>query len=356
MRKKRIYDNVTPTLDRHGKVRYRFRKGNIDRYIHGEIGSEQFLRELQAARNGEGASKNRARHGTFNSLIQTFKQSPSYGSLCPSSKKTKNYYLNVLSERVGDGQYAETKPVHVEMLMAQMKGPAAGNRLRQVLAELFDHAAKRHDFQRPNPARQADVNKIRSTGHDTWNDAELAKFRAAHASGSVARLAFELMFCTAAGRVDAIAMTRGNIDWINRRISYARQKTDVRATMPITPELAHELDQLPADQFTLLATRKGTAFPVGSFSRAFGVWCREAGVKGLSSHGLRKARAVLLAESGATSEELMAYLGHSRPEEAATYTNKADRVRLADNGARKVENKPGSKVVQPFVQPKGIGS
>ena len=51
----------------------------------------------------------------------------------------------------------------------------------------------------------------------------------------------------------------------------------------------------------------------------FGVWCREAGVKGSSpSHGLRKARAVLLAESLVPlAEELMAYLGHSRPEESA---------------------------------------
>ncbi len=355
MRKKRIYDNVTPTLDRHRKVRYRFRKGNIDRYIHGEIGSEQFLRELQAARNGEGAgASNRLRQNTFSFLIQTFRQAPNYQSLAPSSLRAKDYYLNWLLEKIGPGRFAETKTFHIEMLMDQMKGKTAGNKVRQVLGELFDHATKRHGYLKLNPARLADTNKIKSPGHRAWNVAELAKFRATHASGSVARLSFELMFCTAAGRADAISMTRGNVDLLNERIAYARKKTGVVATMPITPELAYELDQLPTSQLMLLTTRHGTAFPVGSFARTFGNWCKQAGLKGCTPHGLRKARAVLLAESGATSEELMAYLGHSRPEESAVYTNKANRVLLADNAARKVENKPGSKVVQPFVQPKGI--
>ena len=224
-----------------------------------------------------------------------------------------------------------------------------------MLAELFDHAAKRHDFQKPNPARQADTNKIRSPGHRAWNDAERAKYQAEHPSGTKERMVFELMFSTAAARSDTIAMTRSKVDWINRRISYTREKTGVVATMPITPELARELEQLPPDQFMLLATRKGTAFPVGSFSRSFGDWCRQAGLEGCSPHGLRKARAGLLAESGATPDELMSYLGHSRPEEAADYTRDANRVTLADNAARKVENKPDSNA-QPFVQPKGIGA
>ena len=360
MRKKQKYKGVTFGLDRHGTLRARYRGvrngRRIDRYIHGEIGSDQFISELQAARSGEGASKNRARHGTFDFIIQTFKQSPSYASLASSSQKTKNYYLNVLSERVGDGFYAETKPAHVEMLMAQCKGATAANRLRQVIAELFDHATKRHDFQRPNPARLADLNKIRSTGHRAWNDFEQAKFRAAYPSGTTARLSFELMLGTAAGRADAISMTRNNVNWANRRIRYARKKTGIVADVPITPELARELEQLPPDQFMLLTTRHGTAFPVGSFARTFGNWCRQAGLKGCTPHGLRKARAVLLAESGATPDELMSYLGHSRPEEAAAYTRDANRVALATNAARRAENKPGSNVVQPFVQPKGVGS
>ncbi len=361
MRKKKKYQGVTITKDRHGKQRHRFRrtiKGKrVDVYLPGEIGSEQFLRELQAARNGEGAGAfNRLRQDTFSFLIQTFRQAPNYQSLAPSSLRAKDYYLNWLLEKIGTGKYAETKTIHIEMLMSQMKGKTAGNKVRQVLGELFDHATKRHGYLKLNPARLADTNKIKSPGHRAWNDAQLAKFRATHASGSVARLSFELMFCTAAGRADAISMTRGNVDLLNERIAYARKKTGVVATMPITPELAHELDQLPTDQLMLLTTRKGTAFPVGSFARTFGDWCKQAGLKGCSPHGLRKARAVLLAESGATSEEIMAYLGHSRPEEAATYTNKADRVRLADNAARKVENKAATGVVQPFVQPKGVGS
>ena len=362
MRKKKKYKGVTFALDRHGKLRSRFRKikngKRIDTYIPGEIGSDEFLRALQAARNGEGAGAfNRLRQDTFSFLIQTFRQAPNYQSLAPSSLRAKDYYLNWLLEKIGPGRYAETKTFHIEMLMDQMKGKTAGNKVRQILAELFDHAVKRHGYLKPNPARLADVNKIRSPGHRAWNDAEIAKFRAAHPSGTAPRMALELLYGTAAARADAIMMTRANVDWINRRIRYARKKTGVVAAVPFTDELAHELDQLPADQLMLLTTRKGTAFPVGSFSRSFGDWCEQAGVKGCTPHGLRKARATLLSESGATTEEIMATLGHSRPEEVSTYTNAANRTRLADNAHRRAEeNKAATGVVQPFVQPKGVGS
>ncbi len=38
-------------------------------------------------------------------------------------------------------------------------------------------------------------------------------------------------------------------------------------------------------------------------------WCDEAGLSQFSSHGVRKAAAVALAESGASASELMAIFG-----------------------------------------------
>lgn len=359
MRKKKKYQGVTLAPDRHGKLRSRFRKiikgKRIDVYLPGEIGSDEFLAALQRARSGEGlGASNPVRQDSYDFLIQTFKQSPSYGSLAASSRRTKDFFLNFLSECVGTGQYKETKAVHVESLMGQMKGPTAANRLRQVMAELFDHAAKRLGFERPNPARLADSVKIRTTGHHSWNDAEIEIYRAAHPSGTKARLALELLYGSAAARSDVVAMTRANLK--DGRISYRRQKTDVLADLPITIELARELEQLPADQFLLLVTRKGTAYPVGSFAKVFANWCKQAGLKGCSPHGLRKARATLLAEAGASENEVAAFLAHARPQEAGVYTNAANRATLADNAASRAENKTRSKVVQPFVQPKREGS
>ncbi len=65
----------------------------------------------------------------------------------------------------------------------------------------------------------------------------------------------------------------------------------------------------------------------------FGNWfrkqCDAAGLPKCSAHGLRKAGATIAADNGATEFELMAIYGWETPKEAARYTRKANRNRLA---------------------------
>jgi len=56
--------------------------------------------------------------------------------------------------------------------------------------------------------------------------------------------------------------------------------------------------------------------------------CDKAGVS-KSAHGLRKARAIELAEGGATVNELMAYFGWETASEAIRYTKAAQQKTLA---------------------------
>jgi integrase len=55
-----------------------------------------------------------------------------------------------------------------------------------------------------------------------------------------------------------------------------------------------------------------------------------------TAHGLRKAKATLAAERGATVNELDAMFGWRGGKMAARYTDKADRAKLAIAGARKL--------------------
>ncbi|MEW5994981.1 MAG: hypothetical protein AB1744_11380 [Candidatus Zixiibacteriota bacterium] len=48
-----------------------------------------------------------------------------------------------------------------------------------------------------------------------------------------------------------------------------------------------------------------------------------------SAHGLRKTGATIAAEHGATEHQLMAIFGWESPKQAALYTRKANRKRLA---------------------------
>ena len=73
-----------------------------------------------------------------------------------------------------------------------------------------------------------------------------------------------------------------------------------------------------------------------AFGNRFKSWCRQAGLPHCTAHGLRKAGATIAAENGATEHQLMAMFGWDSPQQAALYTRKANRKRLATEAMHKL--------------------
>ena len=122
--------------------------------------------------------------------------------------------------------------------MAKKGGLVAGNRVKKDLAQLFRFGAKMYGYAGPNPAALADANKVRTKGHHSWDDTEIAAYRAVHPTGTKARLALELLLGTGAARQDAAGMTRANVR--GARLFYRRGKTGQEVNLPILPELAKD--------------------------------------------------------------------------------------------------------------------
>lgn len=231
------------------------------------------------------------------------------------------------------------QPGHIEALMAKKGGPAAANRLRKDLSQLFRLAAKRFGHTGQNPAAPADAHKERPKGFHTWTDEEIEVFRVKFPSGTKARLALEIFLSTGASRQDAAALTRANIR--GDRLFYRRGKTSQEVDLPILPELAKELALIPRMQMVLLAhgreAKSYSATPLGNWFRDR---CKEAGLAECTSHGLRKAGARRLAEAGATEWEVMAFLAHRTAREASRYVAAANRSKLTTTGMAKLGTKP----------------
>ena len=85
----------------------------------------------------------------------------------------------------------------------------------------------------------------------------------------------------------------------------------------------------------------------------FGNWfrwrCNEAGLPHCSAHGLRKCGATIAANNGATEHQLMAIYGWENPKQAAHYTRKANRKKLAADAMHLVDpDQTGNKTVAPL--------
>jgi integrase len=99
--------------------------------------------------------------------------------------------------------------------------------------------------------------------------------------------------------------------------------------LPILPPLRLILNATPSGHLTYLVTTYGKPFTANGFGNWFRKRCNEAGLPHCAAHGLRKAGATAAANNGATEHQLMAIYGWESPKQAAIYTRKANRKRLA---------------------------
>ena len=336
IRRPNPFPGVSTKPDRHGKLRHRLRRTvggrKVDAYLPGPYGSTEFRAAYEVAIDGARVTTRRAQPGTFSHLIEAYLDSAAFRNLALTTRSDKRPWLDWIRATIGDARYARMQPRQVEALMAKKGGPEASNRLKKDLAQLFRFAAKHFAFSRPNPAALADSYKIRSSGFHSWADEEIVSFRDHFPPGSQAGLALELFLGTGAARQDAAGLTRANIR--GAEIHYRRKKTGQAVVIPILPELELELARIPPTRLPLLAhgrpERPYTARALGGLFRR---WCTEAGLPDhCRSHGLRKAGARRLAEAGATQFQIMSFLGHKTPTEAARYTAAANRTKLTASG------------------------
>ncbi|SNR61588.1 tyrosine-type recombinase/integrase [Puniceibacterium sediminis] len=172
---------------------------------------------------------------------------------------------------------------------------------------------------------------------------EISRFFDFYKPGTVPRNAVVLMLNTGAARVDAVKLGPSNI--FGDRIVYVRQKTEntngQEINIPIHPHLRQMIDRIPRGHSTFLQTNSGIARSEKGLGKDMRKWCNAAGLPQCSSHGLRRAIARRLAESGASPHEIMAVTGHKTLREVERYTRDANRAKMADDAMNKLSRSVG---------------
>lgn len=339
-RRKNPYPGVRKNIVK-GKIYWKFEKGGYRCNLPGPYGGDEFKAAYEAALAGAKAPEAApAIKGTVAWLIERYRGSLRYSNLSASRRQTIRLELDWIKKRAGQYHYARLKVEHIEALMAEKDGPVAKNTVKKNMSMLFNFASKKLGYTGPNPAKFAERMKTNPDGYHTWTDAEIDRFLDQHPAGSKARLVLLLALNTGMSRQDLCRAGWQNVSRKGgiQRIAYNRMKTGGGVDLPILPELAAELANLPTDRM-LFITQDGRA--VGYKPETLGNWfrdrCQEAGVPG-SLHGLRKAGATRLSNAGANTPEIAAYLGHKNTLLADVYTAKRDRARLGDSAFAKLSN------------------
>ena len=251
---------------------------------------------------------------------------------------------------MGDVPARKFGPTHVIAVRdRKLATPEAANNRHKALSAMFRWALERRLVD-SNPALQVSRIKTHSDGFTPWSREDIDRFAERHPIGTKAHLAMGLLFYTDQRRADVIQFGRQHVK--NGVIHFVQQKNQTRSpkkmAIPIAPELSEIIDASHKGDMTFLVTERGKPFTAAGFGNWFRDRCDEARLKGLSSHGLRKALQNIGAEAGLSDRELMAIAGHETTKMTSHYTKQRDRALLAESGMAKLSKaRFGNKSVQP---------
>ncbi|MEM1344619.1 MAG: tyrosine-type recombinase/integrase [Pseudomonadota bacterium] len=304
----------------------------------------------EAAANAPKLGSTKApKRGTVAALVTSYKASQRFKNLKASTRAQRSGILDKIAIKGAAAAVAGLKAHHIRKDLAGMPPFAAVNR-RKVWRYLLSHAV-REGWTETNVALQVEAVEVPKGGHRQWTLAEVAQYRAHHPIGTVDRLAFELAYWTGARRSDLVLLGRQMVDtygWL----TYTQTKTGQEVFIPLTGPLPrwmavplkqdhkHLLDALTAapNDLTFLVTQRRAPHS----AKAFGAWFKKrvkaAGLPDdLSLHGLRKARAAVLAELGWSTHRIGAWTGHESLSEVERYTKAANK-RLMLKGEEQEQN------------------
>ena len=326
---------VSKWTDRHGKVRYRFRrKGYPSPMLHGDPGSARFMAEYQAAMSATPPEIGRARTmpGSLSDALVRYYASPEWRELAPQTQRQRRAILESYRAKHGD------KPIRllgreqiVRFLDKLTDTPHAANNHLKAWRGLMRFCLER-GMVAADPTASVRKRRTRSEGRHTWTEDEIAAFEARWPVGTRERLALALLLYTGQRRGDVVRMGPQHVrdGWLK----VTQGKTGAALELPVIEPLRDAIAATPTKGLAFLITEQGAPFSAAGFGNAFADWCKAAGLPDrCRAHGLRKAAATRLADAGCTANEIMAITGHKTLSEVQRYTKAADQKRLAAGAA-----------------------
>lgn len=346
--------------DRHGRLRYRFRRAGRTVMLPDPLQDEAAFEAAYAeALLGVAKKKSRAADGTVGKAVQLRMASSEFHDLKPGSQRAERSRLNLFMELVGeDTPVADFHHRNLKRLLDLEAGsPGRRNNLLRAARTVFDIAIV-EDWIKSNPATLVKKSKL-GQGAVPWGADQVAAFRNHWPLGSRQRLAFEVYLWTAQRSSDGFAMQRSAVTeplpfdvgdgepLMLRRWRMVQQKTDEELEHVLHPDLGEAWDAIEESE--------GVGdWPLGAYagsrkrSDAGGnSWFNDAaaaalgrgtapGGKNWTCHGLRKLGATMISEAGGTDAEIAARGGWRTRAQVVNYTRSAAQRKLGEAALLKV--------------------
>ena len=319
---------------RHGAKYYRTRRGGKERLTRLPdlpIDHPDFIAAWSAAARAEDAPQSFST-GTIGSTWRAALASDIFQEFSTAYQAIMLRHGKAICERAGDAKAAAVAEKHIRADLRNCASPGARLKAWRFWARI----CMERGWISADPSAAIQLRLKSGKGHPAWSREEIDQFRHAYRIGTSARAIMELTFWTGARISDVVKIGPQHVDrW--GVLSFRQSKTEDMAYVPWTcalPDYARDMDSdralcrqalehIPLG-LTFLQTAQGRARSHKAAGHVLAQACKAIGLD-RSAHGLRKARAVALAEAGATPSRIGAWTGHRSLSEIAHYTMEMDR-------------------------------
>lgn len=314
---------------RHGRTVWYFRDGHGPRIrIKGEFGSPEFAAHLAAAKQGERpAAQGKPSPHSLTWLADRYRESTAWAALAPATRRQRENVIKRVLAKAGREPYSRiTKKVIQDGMDRRRETPDAARHFLLTMRGMFRWALSA-SLVPADPTEGIKAKKKRTDGYAIWPEEWCEKYEKHWPLKTRERVWYEVLYNTGLRRSDAVRVGKQHVK--NRRGMIRAQKNDETAYFYVSDRLQAALDAGPTGDLTWIVGEKGKAFTKESFGNMFRAACRKAGVPG-SAHGIRKTRATIEAEAGASGAKLDAMFGwRTGSNTSAIYIRKANRAKLA---------------------------
>lgn len=336
-------------ITRHGETVYYFRKGHRPRTrLLGKPGSPEFVAAYNAALNGVAKAHipaNTKQSNTLAWLIAEYKLTAEWAELGVSTRRQRENIMKHIIASGGGMPFASiTEQDIMDGLDKRRDTPTAARHFLDTMRNIFVWAKSRKKVA-VDPTLGLKVHIPKTEGHKVWGEAQQTAYEAHWPLGTRQRLAYDIYAYTGLRRGDAARLGPQHVQNGIACLKTEKSKFQTDVYIPICPELAESIAATPHCDSAFVTSVIGKPYTKESLGNNFRDWCDAAGLDGFSAHGLRKTSATEAADAGATEHEMMSMYGWSEARTAGIYTKKANRRRLALQGAEKV--KEGRKLPHP---------
>ncbi len=342
--------------NRNGSPRYRVRvEGQRGRKITIPVGPDdaEFQNYYQAARAGElwtpplENAPEQSLDWLSAKYLAFLEKMIEAGQMSPATLKQRRSVLKRLcdfqdndGDRYGDSHMNAPTSAFIDVRDAWADTPGSADNLIKSVRAVYKWAMER-DLVQSNPAAGIGIiNKNPKGGAQPWTSFHLNKFKERHPFGTTAHLWLTLQAFTACRIGDAVWLGRdqevtynGDV-WLEWQPS---KKGSAPVSLPMLPPLYEATRHSKIVGPAYILSERGKPFKTMEALRTrVQRWCKEAGIPGMSSHGVRKAMGEILAEAGCSQHQIMSVMAHTQAKTSEIYTKGVERRILAGDAMKAI--------------------